>query len=105
MRAPDGMQLTIEAVIKQFPTGRGQLPVHALDRIDLHVRTGEFVSLLGPSGCGKSTLLNIIAGFLTPTAGRVLHQGGNRRRLSKHKSRMLLPKRTSSNATALRVSS
>ena len=75
MRAPDGMQLTIEAVTKQFPTGRGQLPVHALDRIDLHIRTGEFVSLLGPSGCGKSTLLNIIAGFLTPTAGRVLHQG------------------------------
>ena len=75
MRAPDGMQLTIEAVIKQFPTGRGQPPVHALDRIDLHVRTGEFVSLLGPSGCGKSTLLNIIAGFLAPTAGRILHQG------------------------------
>src|SRR5690349_17274595 len=33
------------------------------------VEQSQFVCLVGPSGCGKSTLLNIIAGFLTPTAG------------------------------------
>jgi NitT/TauT family transport system ATP-binding protein len=75
MSASSELQLAVEAVVKKFPTGRGQPTVHALDRIDLQLRTGEFVSLLGPSGCGKSTLLYIIAGFVAPTAGRVLHQG------------------------------
>jgi len=46
--------------------------VRALERIDLDVADGEFVCLLGPSGCGKSTLLNAVAGFVRPTAGRVL---------------------------------
>ena len=43
----------------------------ALDRLDLDVRPGEFVSLLGPSGCGKSTALRIIAGLSAPSRGRV----------------------------------
>lgn len=45
--------------------------VSALDQVDLSVAPNEFVSLLGASGCGKSTLLRIIAGFETPTEGRV----------------------------------
>ena len=47
----------------------------ALDRIDLDVARGEFVTLLGASGCGKSTLLRIIAGIVQPTRGTVMHQG------------------------------
>ena len=46
-----------------------RIPV--LDNIDLTFENGEMVCILGPSGCGKSTLLRIIAGFDTPTAGRV----------------------------------
>jgi len=46
--------------------------VVALDRLDLDVRPGEFVSLLGPSGCGKSTALRIIAGLSEPTDGSVI---------------------------------
>jgi NitT/TauT family transport system ATP-binding protein len=38
--------------------------VRALDRIDLEVNNGEFVSIVGPSGCGKSTLLYIVGGFI-----------------------------------------
>jgi NitT/TauT family transport system ATP-binding protein len=43
--------------------------VKALDKIDLTVSKGEFVSILGPSGCGKSTLLYIIGGFIPRTSG------------------------------------
>src|SRR6516165_735241 len=43
----------------------------ALNRIDLNVTRGSFVSIVGPSGCGKSTLLQIIAGLIDPTSGAV----------------------------------
>jgi len=46
-----------------------------LDNVNLEVAEGEFLCILGPSGCGKSTLLNTIAGFLSPTAGRVVIGG------------------------------
>lgn len=48
---------------------------HAVKRLSLAVEAGEFFSILGPSGCGKTTLLRLIAGFLEPTAGRVLIGG------------------------------
>jgi spermidine/putrescine ABC transporter ATP-binding subunit len=44
----------------------------ALDGFDLDVAEGEFLALLGPSGCGKTTALRLLAGFLLPTAGRIL---------------------------------
>src|SRR5262249_8139308 len=49
--------------------------VVALNALDLAVYEGELMSLLGPSGCGKTTTLNVIAGFATPDAGRVLIDG------------------------------
>ena len=47
----------------------------AVDRVDLEVAQGELVALLGPSGCGKTTTLRMVAGFVAPTAGRVLIGG------------------------------
>jgi NitT/TauT family transport system ATP-binding protein len=44
---------------------------HALERIDLAIRDGEFLAIVGPSGCGKSTLLRIVAGLHLPTSGEV----------------------------------
>jgi heme exporter protein A len=44
----------------------------ALDRIDLRVGRGEFLTIAGPNGAGKSTLLGIIAGLIRPTRGEVL---------------------------------
>ena len=49
--------------------------VAAVTATNIHVRPGEFVSIVGPSGCGKSTLLNAVAGFLKPTAGMVTVDG------------------------------
>jgi putative spermidine/putrescine transport system ATP-binding protein len=49
--------------------------VRAVDRLDLDIKRGEFVSLLGPSGCGKTTTLQMIAGFVEPTGGRVILDG------------------------------
>ena len=42
---------------------------HALDHIDLDIRSGEFLTLLGPSGSGKTTLLTVLAGFTRPDSG------------------------------------
>lgn len=44
----------------------------AVAGIDLDIAPGELFFLIGPSGCGKSTVLRMIAGLITPTAGRVL---------------------------------
>ncbi|SAK49624.1 sulfonate ABC transporter ATP-binding protein [Caballeronia temeraria] len=52
--------LTLRHVTKRF-NGDAAPPV--LDRIDLSIASGEFVSIVGASGCGKSTLLRLIAGL------------------------------------------
>ena len=43
----------------------------AVDQLNLTVAPGEFVSILGPSGSGKTTVLMLVAGFVSPTAGRL----------------------------------
>src|SRR5688572_32369673 len=53
----------------------GEVEVHALRQVNLHLFEGQFVVLLGPSGSGKSTLLNIIGGLDVPTSGRVIYRG------------------------------
>jgi iron(III) transport system ATP-binding protein len=57
----------LEHVSKQFARG-----VKAVDDVDLTIASGEFFTLLGPSGCGKTTTLRMVAGFVMPTAGRIL---------------------------------
>jgi len=47
----------------------GQLNV--VQKFDLAIERGEFVSFLGPSGCGKTTTLRMVAGFESPTSGTI----------------------------------
>ena len=46
-----------------------------VQKFDLAVERGEFVSFLGPSGCGKTTTLRMVAGFETPTSGAIRIDG------------------------------
>ena len=68
------LPLVISGVDRRFEGPSGT--VHALANVDLTIAPSEIVSIVGPSGCGMSTLLRMVAGFDTPTEGRIL-LGGN----------------------------
>ncbi|MEA2957087.1 MAG: NitT/TauT family transport system ATP-binding protein, partial [Alphaproteobacteria bacterium] len=76
----DPAVVALDGVGKTFANG-----VVALERLDLDVRRGEFVSLLGPSGCGKSTALRIIAGLSAPSSGRVAWGEGGAATVGPHR--------------------
>ncbi|MCB1448417.1 MAG: ATP-binding cassette domain-containing protein, partial [Rhizobiaceae bacterium] len=59
----------IENVTKTF----AGLP--AVKNVSIDIVKGELFALLGGSGCGKTTLLRMLAGFETPTAGRIYIDG------------------------------
>jgi gliding motility-associated transport system ATP-binding protein len=61
--------LEIQGLTKRFG------PVEAVSGIDLHVKKGEVLGFLGPNGAGKSTTMKMIAGYLTPSEGRVSIMG------------------------------
>ncbi|MDF2441738.1 MAG: sulfonate transport system ATP-binding protein [Abditibacteriota bacterium] len=67
------MRIEVEGVRKVFKSRLGQ--VVALGGVDLSIDQGEFVCFVGPSGCGKSTLCNMLAGFDTPSEGRITLDG------------------------------
>lgn len=46
-----------------------------LDKLNLSIKDGEFVTFLGASGCGKTTTLRVIAGFISPDSGDVFFDG------------------------------
>lgn len=52
-----------------------EVPVAALQTVDLRIDDGDFMAIRGPSGSGKSTLLQIIGCLDRPTTGRVLLDG------------------------------
>jgi nitrate/nitrite transport system ATP-binding protein len=60
-------------VTKVFPTAQGSLKV--VDRFNLDIAKGEFISLIGHSGCGKSTVLSMVAGLADVTSGGIVLDG------------------------------
>ncbi len=81
-----GPAVRLEHVVKRFGGDAGRRArdgggeaegagVVAVDDISLEISDGEFFSMLGPSGSGKTTTLRLIAGFESPTSGRIWLQG------------------------------
>lgn len=56
----------------------------AVKNLSLSIRRGEFVTLLGPSGCGKTTTLRMLAGFETPSGGKIFFDGKDITALQPH---------------------
>jgi len=72
--------ITATGIKMVFQSGSEQF--QALKGIDLEVKSGDIHLLMGPSGSGKTTLLSVLAGILTPTAGKVCLLGEEITRLS-----------------------
>ena len=72
----------IQALTKVYRSG--DVEVHALRGVDLHLFEAEMVVLLGPSGSGKSTLLNIVGGLDRCTSGTVRFGGVDIASISDH---------------------
>src|SRR5580700_6515965 len=61
--------ILVEGVSKRFRS------FTAVDRLDLSVRRGEVFCLFGPNGSGKTTFLRMLAGYISPSAGRITVAG------------------------------
>lgn len=72
--------IRLSNVSKVVTSGSEQLTI--LHALDLHIKRGQFVSVIGPSGSGKSTLLGLIAGLDSPTSGQILLDGQDITRMS-----------------------
>ena len=64
-------QIRIDGVSKSFGAST------AVDDVTLSIYKGEIFALVGASGCGKTTLLRMLAGFATPTRGRICIDGAD----------------------------
>lgn len=71
--------LRLNSISKSFEN------VQVLDKINLDIFDGEFLTLLGPSGCGKTTILRLIGGFDSVDSGEVVFLGQNISKLSPNK--------------------
>lgn len=67
------VSLQIENLCKTFTKGAETFT--AVHSVNLQVPAGELVTFLGPSGCGKTTILRMVAGFETPTGGKIFIDG------------------------------
>jgi ABC-type nitrate/sulfonate/bicarbonate transport system ATPase subunit len=73
MNANGKVILELIGISKSYERGKDSIPV--LDKVSLHVREGEFVTLIGPSGSGKSTLFRLIGGVERPDSGDIAIDG------------------------------
>ncbi|WP_086993402.1 ABC transporter ATP-binding protein [Rhizobium sullae] len=70
--------LRLEGIKKKYG------PVEVISNLNLEVRKGELIALLGPSGCGKTTTLRMIAGLISPSAGKIAVEGRDITQIAPH---------------------
>ena len=73
----------LRGVSKSFR--KGDETITPLDKVDLDIEAGEFISLMGPSGTGKSTLLNLVSGIDRPDSGTITVDGIELTKFSRNK--------------------
>jgi putative ABC transport system ATP-binding protein len=76
--------LKIENIVKTFNAGTVNEKV-ALNGLSLHLKPGDFVTVIGGNGAGKSTMLNAVAGVFTVDSGSIVIDGVDVTRLPEHK--------------------
>ena len=76
--------LQIKNIFKTFNPGTVNEKV-ALKGLDLHLKEGDFVTVIGGNGAGKSTMLNCVAGVYTVEEGQILIDGQDVTRLPEYK--------------------
>ncbi len=79
--------IEIKKLHKSYPMGKDSL--HVLKGLDLHIKEGEFVSIMGSSGSGKSTLLNIVGLLDTHDEGEYYLNGQLIENLNEKKAAVL----------------
>ncbi len=73
--------ITLDHVHKVYRMG--DMEIHALRGVSLHIRPGEFIAIMGASGSGKSTMMNILGCLDKPTRGQYFLEGQDVSKLSK----------------------
>lgn len=68
------MALILNHLIYQYGSGT-ELPVRALNDVNLVIPDGQFIGLIGPTGSGKSTFVQHLNGLLAPTSGHIYYNG------------------------------
>ena len=81
--------LTLDHISKTFNPGTIN-EKRALDGLSLHLKPGDFVTVIGGNGAGKSTMLNCLAGMFPVDAGTIVIDGEDVTRLPEYKRANLL---------------
>ncbi len=81
--------LKISYVNKVFNAGTVNEKI-ALRNVNLHVKRGEFITVIGSNGAGKSTMMNMISGGLFPDSGTITIDGKDVTRLGEHQRAELI---------------
>jgi putative ABC transport system ATP-binding protein len=82
-KSRDDYVIKIDNLVKIYQRS-SEITVPAINGVSVHIKRGEFVSIMGPSGSGKSTFMNILGFLDSPTSGRYMLDGFDGSRLSEN---------------------